>query len=69
MTKIIRMIAHVIDGVAHGLAQMGSLGQSDAREPIPRKTAEEALRGDWEQLGRDMERTIDAMRRRRPTRR
>lgn len=59
MTKIIRAAARVTEGVVHGFAQMGSLGYSDVREPAPRKTATEALRGDWERLGGDMERAIE----------
>lgn len=46
-TKIILAVASVTESVVHGFAQMGSLGQSDLRELAARKTAAEALRGDW----------------------
>ena len=59
MTKIIRAAARVTESVIHGFAQMGSLGHSDVREPAPRKTAMEALHGDWVRLGGDMERAIE----------
>lgn len=59
MTKIIRAAARITEGVVHGFAQMGSLGNSDAREPAPKKTVTEALRGDWARLGGDMTRAIE----------
>jgi hypothetical protein len=59
MTKIIRTAAaRVAEGVVHGFAQMGSAGQADVQKPA-KKTATEALRGDWTRLGSDMSRAIE----------
>ncbi|TAH67436.1 MAG: hypothetical protein EWM45_07810 [Rhodopseudomonas palustris] len=59
MTKTIRAAAgRVADSFVQGIAQMGTLTMSERRKPAPRKTAAEALRGDWARLGGDMERAV-----------
>jgi hypothetical protein len=51
-------ISRVVLGVAHGLAQMGTLGHAAAVERFPANTPQGALRGDWNRVGGDMQRAM-----------
>lgn len=53
-----RRLRQIGEGVVHGFAQMGSLGESKLQMPTPARSVNDALRSDWARVGKDMRTTI-----------
>jgi hypothetical protein len=52
----------ILTGFAHGLAQMGSLASVGSLTNYPKARSADAIRGDWQRVGGDLQRGFEKVR-------
>ena len=51
-----------VESIAFGLAQMGSMGTVEPRSNVSQRSDIDALHSDWDRVGADLSRSIEAVR-------
>jgi hypothetical protein len=57
----------VLTGFVHGLAQIGSFGSVGSLTGYPKTDSADAIRGDWQRVGADLQRGFEKVRDREKT--